>query len=209
MRLRTRRRINREPRMRPCVKVILTALLAFPGFAPGAPILQTSGGELTGAQGVLVNGVGYNVEFLDGTCTAVFGVCSPANFAFSTLADANAASAALLEQVFVDGTSGDFDSDPSLTSGCTVSLCVAITPYDFLAVSNEIHASLLLNQQADTDDELFGFGVVPNVDLTAREQSVWARWSRSDGVSVPSPGTASLVVLGGAVAGSIRRRRRT
>ena len=36
----------------------------------GAATLNVSGGQLLGASGVIVDGISYDVEFLDGTCIA-------------------------------------------------------------------------------------------------------------------------------------------
>jgi hypothetical protein len=52
-------------------------------------------------------------------------------FAFNTLAQATLASQALLDQVFVDGESGAFDSDPALTYGCDFPFsCLTFVPYE-------------------------------------------------------------------------------
>jgi hypothetical protein len=98
-------------------------------------LLVVSGGILTGAKGVDVGGTLYDVEFMDGTCVALFNGCdNPAtDFTFTTQADALAASQALLDQVFLDGGQGNFDSTPSLTVGCLVNDdatgCLALTPF--------------------------------------------------------------------------------
>ncbi len=71
-------------------------------------LLVVSGGILTGAKGVDVGGTLYDVEFMDGTCVALFNGCdNPAtDLTFTTQADALAASQALLDQVFLDGGPG-------------------------------------------------------------------------------------------------------
>jgi hypothetical protein len=103
--------------------------LALASTANAATLLVNGSGILTGATDVNVGGTLYDVEFVDGTCVALFDGCDSANdFDFSTEADALAASQALLDQVFVNTAQGSFDSDPSLTFGCS-STCFASTPF--------------------------------------------------------------------------------
>ena len=64
--------------------------------------LQVADGKLTGAQGVLVEGSLYDVKFLDGTCSTVFGSeCSGSgSFVFNSATSALSAATALINQVF-------------------------------------------------------------------------------------------------------------
>src|ERR1700761_9483198 len=78
-----------------------------------------SSGQLTGAEGVLIDGSLYDVTFEDGTCTALFNGCNSASdftFNYTTAPDA---AHALLNQVFVDEPGHPFNSDPDLTFGCS------------------------------------------------------------------------------------------
>ena len=68
--------------------------------AAAVPVALINGsGQLTGATGVVVGAVTYNVSFVDGSCISLFGGCVNASFDFHTLADAIAASQALFTQV--------------------------------------------------------------------------------------------------------------
>lgn len=90
-------------------------LSSAPSFA--ATLIVDGSGQLRGAAGVDVGGTLYDVTFREGTCTALFDGCDdPSDFTFTTLTDAQAASQALLNQVFIDGPAGNFVS-PSLTFG--------------------------------------------------------------------------------------------
>ena len=62
--------------------------------AVAAPILQVSGGVLTGATGVNVGGTLYDVQFVDGSCNSLFNGCT--QFALTNGLDATTASLALL-----------------------------------------------------------------------------------------------------------------
>ena len=97
-----------------------------------AATLNVSGGILLGASDVDVDGTPYDVVFVEGTCIDVFSGCdSNDDFNFNN-PDALLATLALLDQVFLDGVLGSFDSEPELTFGCTTTVtddCHALTPY--------------------------------------------------------------------------------
>ena len=75
-----------------------------------------------------VNGTLYDVVFEDGTCAALFDGCNEASdFALFGGANAFAAAQALDDQVLT----GEFDSNPLLTRGCTAlnnDYCAALVP---------------------------------------------------------------------------------
>ena len=139
-------------------------------------------GGLLGATGVLVDGKFYDVDFVDGTCPDVFGVCDEAHFAFTTASTALAASKALLDQVLLDGPLGNFDSNPMLTNGCFVTTsCWALTPYAIFGGSN-----FLVTQTANLPGthpdgysvhQPFGPGLPFSYNSSDDENGVLARWS--------------------------------
>lgn len=87
------------------------------GGSTHAVMLQVTGGILTGATGVNVGGTLYSVSFQDGTCAELFSGCdSDADFLFNQVTG-NLAAQALLDQVFLDGPDGPFDSAPQMTRG--------------------------------------------------------------------------------------------
>jgi hypothetical protein len=111
------------------------ATICFMGVLSSAswatPVLQVdANGILTGATGVNVAGTLYDVSFQDGTCISVFSGCDAVSDFTFTQATASVASAALLSQVFVDGSSGQFDSNTAITRGCTSEReCDVFTPF--------------------------------------------------------------------------------
>jgi len=95
------------------------AILALASTANGATLTVTGGGLLAGATGVNVGGTLYDVEFVDGSCIALFDGCDAiTDFEFTTESAAVAASQALLDQVFLNVPQGTFDDTPFLTVGC-------------------------------------------------------------------------------------------
>jgi len=89
--------------------------------------------QLSGATGVDVNGMLYDVRFPDRTCFDAFDGCDEvSDFDFQNEADATAAAQALMDQVLVDTAQGMFDSDPRATVGCRIqSDCWAAIPFGF------------------------------------------------------------------------------
>ncbi len=170
----------------------------------GAATLNVSGGQLLGASGVIVDGISYDVEFLDGTCIALYNGCDEvSDFTFQTEAAALLAAQALLDQVFLDGI-GFFDSAPELTNGCFPSqspnTCGVGTPWDLVEGGVRLALSenqglggfediaffvgdnfFMISRSADSSDPAFVFDV----------PDVYAVWS-----PVPEPGTAVLMGLG-------------
>lgn len=193
--------------MRKSLSLSLSALLLCLAAAPAAaaPVLVLQGQTLAGATGVLVNGTSYDVEFVEGTCIALFTGCdAAADFTFQTQADATAASQALLDQVLTDGALGNFEAEPWLTLGCTdPGNCLPQTPFGL--VSTLVETMRAVNDALETNDAVAWGGAAMDTDTTGFTWSTWARSTPTDPPSVPEPATAALVVLG--LAAAVRQRR--
>jgi len=130
--------------------IIAIASLAT-NISTAAPILQINHADkLTGATGIKIGQLTYNVVFQDGSCVSAYSGCNAASdFLFQNKSSADAATAALSTQVFInalaktntisgtqfqysDGTDHSiftvtnanayqFDSKPAQTLGCTSS----------------------------------------------------------------------------------------
>lgn len=166
--------------------LLAIGLLAGPTAAQ-AVTWEVTDGLLTGASGVNVGGTLYDVEFLDGSCAALF------------------------DQVLLNVAGlGNFDSNPWLTLGCVGSpnLCLLLTP--FAAFGSSFSASTAYNEVGlDYPADREGLGGAPiSFDLTLATDATFARWrlAGTEPVSVPGPGT--LVLLGLGLAGLGLRRRR-
>ena len=199
-------------------------VLLFSAWGAGAatPIVVVDG-KLVGARGVEIvvyTGVPepggavsmlFDVEFLDGTCVALFDGCDSdedMNF-FPTRfqgVDATSAAGALREQVFLDGPLGSFDSSPELTSGCesATGACVVLIPFNFLIINTQqgvprpyFHSREYFNGVLEEQDTVSSSTLLSEqVAGTAGSNRVFAKFTPSTGASsVPALRPALLGVL--------------
>jgi hypothetical protein len=192
----------------------IAALGLLPSPASAAVQLVDAGGQLIGAKGVSVHGKLYDVAFVDGSCSGIFSGCDQhSDFTFNNATTALAAAQSLLDQVFLDTSSGLFDSDPSLTLGCTNILCASFVPFSMDETSRVV-VTFALNEQV-YDFSSVGFFPLPTTFSTATglpEHGPYENWARFTPAAVPLPPAillfgSGLVALFG-YAGIGRRRRR-
>lgn len=161
------------------------------GAASAAPTLLVDGTThaLTGATGVVVNGQTYNVSFVDGSCSGLFGGCDAnSDFVFHSRAEANAASRALLDQVLVDGNLGAFDSMPGLLNGCTSSRCAVFTAYGLKR--SKVQVAAALNGVRNRSDRISGSQAAARADTSrnaSRTYAVWTLQVAATGGNGPTP----------------------
>lgn len=182
------------------VKVLALTLALQVTHAAQAASLVLEGNVLSGATGVNVGGSLYDVAFTDGSCVSVFGGCATnANIAFNSLASANLAAQALLDQVFV----GTFDSNPGLTKGCTnVLQCYTYIPYN---VSPFISASVAANF-SDASDFIGTTELSNDTQLSLNQSVTWAKFTPS-AAAVPEPSTWGMMLIGLGLIGAFLRSR--
>ncbi|MFT5442979.1 MAG: hypothetical protein ACI8W3_002023 [Myxococcota bacterium] len=126
-----------------------------------AATLNVVGGQLLGASGVDVDGMLYNVEFLDGTCIGLYDGCDAIkDLTFETAAAALPASQGLLDQVILDG-SGFFDSVTEYPRGCdALEYCILLSPYALVQaasvgrITQSALSELVIDVAALTDPDL-------------------------------------------------------
>lgn len=204
---------------------------AFVPAARAATLIVAGDGQLTGATGVDVDGVLYDVAFRDGTCIDLFDGCdSPDDFAFqrpdgatSLPDDVLAAGNALIEQVLIDGPDGAFDSDPQLTLGCEEggpSDCQIAIPIDvtIAGATDAVYTALVKNNRGDVSPIDYvivsWLGVFDrDSDLASTPHFTYALFTLSETGptpgEVPLPAAAPLMIAGlGALGGGMARRRR-
>lgn len=191
-------------------KVVTTCTFAFAAQASATPtLLVDSNGLLIGANNVDVGGVIYNVTFADGSCNSLFNGCTSTAFAFHTPSDASLAAQALLDQVFIDGPAGQFDSHPEKTLGCSsVDQCATIIPYNTHVVFSRFVDSVLdINSSASNGnfDTTIGFFDFASSDTAFNIYQNYAIFELAPR-QVPEPSSSALI--GVAMAGLAFARRR-
>lgn len=201
------------------------ALAAAVGVATSAnaATLIVSNGILQGATGVNVDGTLYDVAFSTGACTALFNGCNEASdFTFTTEASSLLAARALLDQVFIDGPLGQFDTDPFLTVSCSENgsnSCLFRIPIGTVRSPHEaggpIFASGVANYAAVRGVPRDFDRIFTNVNFPSDGDILnFAVFSNAPPITaaVPEPGTWAMMLLGfgfvgGAMRGSKRRQK--
>ncbi|MEM8553589.1 MAG: VPLPA-CTERM sorting domain-containing protein [Pseudomonadota bacterium] len=163
--------------------------LANPGLS--ATLIIDDDGQLTGATGLDVNGTLYDVEFVNGSCRAVFADCNPDEFDFQTQTAATAASSALFQQVFRNRPANErrFNRNPELTLGCgNISLCMIRTPYGLNG--NLVATSMFSNSELGSLDEVDTFNFGQGNDNNRTTYAVWTL------APIPLPATSWMLLAG-------------
>jgi hypothetical protein len=178
--------------------------------AVAATQIVNGSGILTGATGVVVNGVSYDVHIVGGTCESVYGGCGLSTFDFTDFNTAQAAGKALLDQVYIDTPLGSFGSDPSKTYGCIGSReCYSHIAFQVLHYGEgtiQVRRFLPSSGQANT----VGAGVWLDDDTDFFPPNNFVRFSLSSAGSVPEPATWAMMLAGfGAIGGMLRCRWRS
>ena len=182
-----------------CKTLSAAALVLGAQGALAAPVLQYSGTDLLGATGVDVNGTLYNVQFENGSCNTVFGVCqnaAPGFFTFDTSSAAIAASNALLSQI------GDsvFTSAGSVGAPAVGTQVYVATPYAVVGSTVDV-------QRYDYLTGGISAGQLSVANPSQYSNAAYAVWSL-DTAAVPEPASAATLAAGVAALALARRRRR-
>jgi hypothetical protein len=190
------------------IVIAAIALLLLPKNDVADPFLDIQDGELLGASGIDVEGTLYDVNFQVGTCVEIFNGCDDdSKFDFDSEFDAVPALQALLDQVFLDGALGQFDSIPTLTAGCTGAQgCAIATPFHLSVDKKEFYAVIAVNNAAiSAGDSVGAYYAETTLDFADQSGLVFAVWSREP----TSPEPPEFVLLGVCLFGiALSKRRR-
>ena len=192
--------------------IAVTSFLLWLATAQAATLNVDFSGQLTGASGVDVGGVLYDVTFEEGSCIGLFSGCDTnSDFTFTSAAAARLASLALLDQVLLDGPAGNFDTSPELTFGCSLSaFCFILTPFEIAPGGPGItFVDLVRNRDLSipsiTDGATRTEWLSP-LSTADDERVVYATWEVT---AVPIPAGPLLLLTGlGGLAVFQRRRSR-
>lgn len=164
----------------------------------------TSGGQLTGVNNVDVNGILYDVNFVDGSFDSIFTDAS--NLDFTTASDAQAASTALMNAI-TDVPGFNVDSTPTLMNGCSdvTKPCYIFTPYSLTSTpyTDYVNMAVFTNAAIEASDVVWLASIDSAYDVTFSLDDVYADWSLA---AVTEPGTLLLMSIG--LLGMISMRRK-
>jgi len=183
----------------------ITALSITACMVNATPIAVLDNGDLMGFNDIDVNGVLYDVEFLDGK----YGVLGNDLSGFDNLNDASKATQALANTF---SAIPEYKHNPGIINGCSTAggnvTCWIETAYtlvdEFVADPwfdpNDISYNQVLAADmaitTHSNPYVTDYNLSQNRDLTLDRGFVWADWTVSAPVSVPEPATAILLLLG-------------
>lgn len=160
--------------------------LTFSHLSNSATLTLDFSGNLLGATDIDISGSLYDVSFLDGSCAQVYNGCNSNNDFIFNSNQAELASQALLSQVFIDSTSGTFDTSVSLINGCeSFDECKVYTAFGTNWEWGNVQ--IADNNSIESGDSVYYGGVHPTiVEFSNIENSTWATWSPVTPVPLPA-----------------------
>jgi hypothetical protein len=177
------------PRLLPFLSICLILLLTQNARAAS---VNVTNGIFTGATGINVNGILYDVSIGDGQCVGLYSGCDEqSDFPFNTSISAGLANSLLSALIIADSR---FVNNPKFLNGCSPfaeDTCFVITPY-FARHTNVVEISYLAIRK--TLPPLVGSSIYGKTGQTSEQNSdTYAIWTRQP-TKVTEP--SSLMLLG-------------
>lgn len=176
----------------------LSAFLVPTSSSLAAAVYDVQAGQLVGIYNLDINGTAYDVHFRDGVLENEFNLAQPFIFDAGQANDASLA----LSLAMSDVTEGNFDTQPTLTSGCAGDNCVIHTPYVY--EFGYVSTAWFRNAALEVDDERGSADLSPLYDSTG-QAVIYADWSVA---AVPVPPALGLFIVGLAMLGIKLKPRR-
>ena len=175
------------------ISIIALALLVMVGsHARAGLIFNNTNDQLLGADNVLVNGMLYDVRFMDGTCVSLYTGCDDvSDFLFQTPVTATAALQALTDMF----AATNYTPTPGVFSGCEDSksdVCNIVNPYKRNS-GNQASAERLVYRPGFRN-VVFSTMFDVEDDSTIAGRTNFAVWKTA--VKVNSPSTVAIFALG-------------
>ena len=183
------------------VRLLLLFSIFISSYAQAVVIYDVSGGKLTGIRDVEIGGILYDVTFQNGSYNSIFGDAS--SLMFTTAADANAASGALLSlmiegAVASDGNMYNLNTNNGLVGGCANYVyCDMLTPYlEFVDTTGieRVASSAARNFYDTVSDFVTGSSLTKDYDTSPWPWYTYAKWTEA--AAVPEPTSLALLGIG-------------
>lgn len=133
-----------EIKMRKIAAISIAMICALIQQASAVSLVLDGDGNLLGASNVVVDGRNFDVSFEGGTCVDLYAGCTGSPFDFMDEALALEAAQALLDQVFLDGPDGLFDTaDFDSINGCVFDgNCLTRIPFGTVGIDGYLSATI-------------------------------------------------------------------